>query len=123
MTEHASIPHTGLSFDVLIIVTAVDSPGNDVTHQLLHGLLSRIDHLEFNVMQTQRSDVERARGEVDSVEATVSRTVGGRQLEAQDIAIADAWARAPRHVPSGGHRGPGAAPAPEARPSCTCIPR
>ena len=86
---------------------AADGQGNDVTLQLLQRLLTRIDHLEFNVVGNQRAEVEDAREEIESVRETVKRMERARQLEAQDIAWADAWARAPRQQPSGGHRGPG----------------
>ena len=96
------------------VIMAFDGQGNDVSQQMFQRLLTRIDVIEHNLILSQKSDAGDTRTELEGVKEKVRRMERARQLEAQDLAWADAWARAPRVQPPTGHRGPGAEPAPQA---------
>ena len=95
----------------------MDNQGN-LSQELLQRFLTRMDHIEYRLIQEQKDDVSDARADIEDVKAMIGHMQRARQLEAQDIAIADALARAPRQVPAvGSHRGPGAVAPSKAAPS------
>ena len=75
---------------VASVIMAYDGQGNDVSQQLLQRLLTRVDFIEHTLISGQKSDVDNTRHELESVRETVRRMERARQLEAQDLAWADA---------------------------------
>ena len=73
----------------------------EVHDSLLQRLLTRMDHLEFGLMERSRHDVQ-------ELKDSIGRFQKARRLEAEDSMVANALAYAPRAPPPGiGHRGPG----------------
>ena len=95
----------------------------DLSAELLQRLLTRLDHIEYRLVKDQQHEVSLVNEQLSDLRESVDDMVEAKRLEeadlleAQDIAIADFHAYAPRVVPSappptfgGGHRGPGSEP-------------
>ena len=88
-----------------------------LSQDMLQRLLTRLDHIEFRVLREQQQQSQSSQDELLALRSVIDDMQHARQLEAQDLLVANAQAQAPRAVPpsapaSMSHRGPGVLPAP-----------